>query len=75
MCAPASMSGLLLFVFEHDHNFHQLIGKLARQQSLKGICYFAVYHSVSSLGRFPNRRHMAEAISGLRRSRRIERAL
>jgi hypothetical protein len=27
-----------LFVFEHDHNFHQLFGKLAGQTGLKGIC-------------------------------------
>ena len=31
-----------LFVFEHDHNFHQLFGKLTGQQGLKGICHFAV---------------------------------
>ena len=31
-----------LFVFEHDHNFHQLFGKLAGQQFLKPLCQLAV---------------------------------
>ena len=31
-----------LFVFEHDHNFHQLFGKLAGQQFLKGSCHPSV---------------------------------
>jgi len=31
-----------IFVFEHDHNFHQLFGKLAGQQVLKAIGQLAV---------------------------------
>jgi DNA-binding GntR family transcriptional regulator len=31
-----------LFVFEHDHDFHKLVGKLAGQEFVKSICQFAV---------------------------------
>jgi hypothetical protein len=44
---------LRLFVFEHNHNFHQLFGKLAGQTGLKGICQFAVVPERVFLGSFP----------------------
>jgi hypothetical protein len=41
-----------LFIFEHDHDFHQLFGKLAWQHALKGICQFAVIPKRVSFGSF-----------------------